>query len=54
VPQSVTANITLPTLRNYLTRLRLLDRSAERTVAGGFRDKLNIRTPSLDNPVEEL
>ena len=54
LPQSVTANITLPTLRNYLTRLRLLDRSAELTVAGGFRDKLNIRTPSLDTPVEQL
>jgi rhamnose transport system ATP-binding protein len=54
LPQSVTANITLATLRNYLTRLRLLDRSAERAVAGSFRDKLNIRTPSLDTPVEHL
>ena len=54
LPQSVTANITLATLRKYLTRLRLLDRSAERAVAGSFRDKLNIRTPSLDTPVEHL
>jgi rhamnose transport system ATP-binding protein len=54
LPQSVTANVTLATLRNYVTRLRLLDRSAERAVAGRFRDKLNIRTPSLDTPVEQL
>ena len=54
LPQSVTANITLATLRRYVTRLRLLDRSAERAVASGFRDKLNIRTPSLDTPVEQL
>ena len=37
-----------------MTRLRLLDRSAERTVAARFREKLNIRTPSLDTPVEQL
>ena len=54
LPQSVTANVTLATLRKYLTRLRLLDRSAEREVAGSFREKLNIRTPSLDTPVEHL
>ena len=54
LPQSVTANVTLATLRKYLTRLRLLDRSAEREVAGSFRNKLNIRTPSLDTPVEHL
>src|ERR687896_1882380 len=54
LPQSITANVTLATLRDYVTRLRLLDRSAELTVAGGFRDKLNIRTPSLDTPVEQL
>jgi rhamnose transport system ATP-binding protein len=54
LPQSVTANITLATLRKYLTRLRLLDRAAERAVADGFRKKLTIRTPSLDTPVEQL
>src|ERR687895_943316 len=31
LPQSLTANITLATLRNYVTRLRLIDRSAELT-----------------------
>jgi rhamnose transport system ATP-binding protein len=54
LPQSVTANITLATLRDYVTRLRLLDSSAERAVAQRFRDKLTIRTPSLDTPVEQL
>ena len=54
LPQSVTANITLATLRNYVTRLRLLDSSAEREVANAFREKLTIRTPSLDTPVEQL
>jgi rhamnose transport system ATP-binding protein len=54
LPQSLTANITLATLRNYVTRLRLLDRSAEHTVAARFREKLNIRTPSLETPVEQL
>ena len=54
LPQSITANITLATLRNYVTRLGLLERSAEQAVAEGFREKLNIRTPSLDTPVEQL
>ena len=54
LPQSVTANITLATLRKYVTRLRLLDSSAERAVANSYREKLTIRTPSLDTPVEQL
>src|SRR5918992_4390576 len=54
LPQSVTANVTLATLRNYVTRLRLLDGAAERAVADRFREKLNIRTPSLDTPVQQL
>jgi rhamnose transport system ATP-binding protein len=54
MPQSVTANITLATLRRYVSRLRLLDSSAERSVADGFRRMLSIRTPSLDTPVDQL
>jgi rhamnose transport system ATP-binding protein len=54
MPQSVTANVTLATLREYVTRLRLVNSSAERRVAEGFRSKLNIRTPSLETPVERL
>ena len=37
-----------------MTRLRLLDSKAEREVASSFREKLTIRTPSLDTPVEQL
>src|ERR671919_1436148 len=54
MPQSVTANITLATLRRYVSRLRLLDSSAERSVADGFRRMLSIRTPSLETPVDQL
>jgi rhamnose transport system ATP-binding protein len=54
LPQSVTANVTLATLRNYVTRLGLLDSAAERKVADEYRERLTIRTPSLDTPVEQL
>ena len=54
LPQSVTANVTLATLRNYVNRLRLLDGRAERATAERFREKLAIRTPSLETPVERL
>jgi rhamnose transport system ATP-binding protein len=54
LPQSLTANITLATLDRYVTRLRLVDGSAERAVAERFRRRLSIRTPSLDTPVERL
>jgi rhamnose transport system ATP-binding protein len=51
LPQSVTANITLPALRRYASRLGLVDRGAEAAVAERFRDRLRIRTPSLHQPV---
>jgi rhamnose transport system ATP-binding protein len=54
MPQSVTANITLATLRRYVSRVGLLNARAERSVADGFRRMLRIRTPSLDTPVEQL
>jgi rhamnose transport system ATP-binding protein len=54
LPQSITANITLATLRNYVSRLRLLDSAAERSVAEDCRKKLRIRTSSVDTPVEQL
>ncbi len=40
MPQSVASNITLPAIGNYRTPLGLLDRGAEETVAGRFRDRL--------------
>src|ERR687898_1163998 len=45
MPQSVTSNITLPSLRRYASRLRLVDRGAEQEAADGFRRRLGIRTP---------
>ena len=54
LPQSVTANVTLATLRRYVSRLGLLDSSAERAVAEEFRRRLSIRTQSLETPVEQL
>lgn len=54
LPQSIAANIALPTLRRY-TRLRwLLDTEAESRTAEGFRDELNIRTPSVVTAVGNL
>ena len=54
LPQSVTSNITLPRLGNYRTPFGLLDGLAERSVAGSFRDRLQIRTDSLRTPVGNL
>jgi rhamnose transport system ATP-binding protein len=51
LPQSVTANITLPALRRYVRRLGLVDRRAERAAADGFRERLRIRTPGPNQPV---
>ncbi|MET1002852.1 MAG: sugar ABC transporter ATP-binding protein, partial [Acidimicrobiia bacterium] len=54
MPQSITANVTLPTLRRYTSRLGLLDRAAERAAAERFREQLQIRTSGLSQPVGEL
>lgn len=44
---SITSNISLPMLRNYLTKMGLLRQRAELATAERFRERLNIRTPSL-------
>ena len=54
LPQSVAANITLPSLRRFLSRWRLVDRAAERRAADVYRERLQIRTPSLSTPVGNL
>jgi rhamnose transport system ATP-binding protein len=51
LPQSVTANITLPSLRRYVSRLGLVNGAAERSVAERFRRQLSIRTAGLSQPV---
>jgi rhamnose transport system ATP-binding protein len=51
LPQSVTANITLPSLRRYVSRLGLVNGAAERSAAERFRRRLSIRTAGLSQPV---
>ena len=54
MPMSITANISLPTLKNYLNGLGLLKRKEERVTAEHFRKELTIRSPSVDAEVENL
>ncbi|MCX6029111.1 MAG: sugar ABC transporter ATP-binding protein [Chloroflexi bacterium] len=48
------SNITLPTLSKYLTRLGLVKRAAETATAEAYRQKLDIRSPSVDVQVGKL
>jgi rhamnose transport system ATP-binding protein len=45
---SITSNISLPTLRNYLSRLGLLKQAEEKAVAETYRQRLSIRAPSIE------
>lgn len=54
LPMSVVANITLPKLQSYLTRLGLVRQPAERATAETYRRRLNIRTPTIETPVGKL
>ena len=47
LPLSIAANISLPTLRSYLTALGLIKRGAEDATAEQFRKRLAIRAPSV-------
>jgi rhamnose transport system ATP-binding protein len=54
LPMSVTTNITLPMLRNYLSRLGLINTQAESASAESFRQRLAIRTPSVQVEAAKL
>jgi rhamnose transport system ATP-binding protein len=54
LPQSVTANVTLPGLRRFVSRWGLVDRTAERRAADVYRQRLRILSPSLLTPVGNL
>jgi rhamnose transport system ATP-binding protein len=54
MPMSITTNITLPTLREYLTSWGLVKRPEEKATAEEFRQSLTIRTPSIETSVEDL
>ena len=54
MPLSIAANVTLPVLRRYLTRLGLISRPREEAAAEGFRQRLDIKAPSAMHLVEKL
>ena len=47
-------NISLATLRRFLSRIGLINVADETTTALEFKDKLNIRTPNIEIPVGRL
>jgi len=51
---SITSNISLPMLRQYLTRFGLIRNREEDATAENFRERLSIRTPSIQQPVAML
>jgi len=53
-PLSIAANITLPTLRRYLSRFGLVRRAAEDAVAQGFKERLSIRALSVETAAGTL
>ena len=53
-PLSIAANISLPTLRRYLSRAGLIRRAAEDASAGAFKDRLKIRAATVQAPVGTL
>jgi rhamnose transport system ATP-binding protein len=51
---SIAQNISLPTLRRYVNRLGIVERSAEEAAADRYRDRLKIRAASVRAPVATL
>lgn len=54
MPMTIAENISLPMLREYLSAFGLVNRRAERATAEQFRQRLSIRTPSVDVPIAKL
>jgi rhamnose transport system ATP-binding protein len=54
MPMSISANITLPILRRYLNRFGLIRTAMERETAESFRQRLKIRTATVELPVSKL
>ena len=50
----VVANATLATLRKYMSKIGILNRSSEIETALKYRKRLNIRTPDVDREVGDL
>ncbi len=47
MPMSIVTNISLPMLKEYLTRIGLIKRPVENSIAEDFKERLSIRTPSV-------
>jgi rhamnose transport system ATP-binding protein len=54
MPMSITTNISLPTLKQYTNRLGLVQQRQERQTAESFRQRLAIRTPSVQQAAGTL
>ena len=54
LPMSITANITLPKLRDYFSPLGVVRRRAEEATAETYRQRLSIRTPSVREEAGKL
>lgn len=54
MPMAIAANITLPMLPRYLSRLGLIKRNQEIATAENFRQRLSIRAPSVHTEVARL
>jgi rhamnose transport system ATP-binding protein len=54
MPMSITKNISLPMLHRYLSRFGLIRRREEEATAEHYRERLSIRTPSIQQPVAML
>jgi rhamnose transport system ATP-binding protein len=54
MPMSITSNITLPRLRQYVSSLGLIDGGAESAAAEQYRQQLSIRAPSVQVEVGKL
>lgn len=54
MPMSITSNISLPMLSEYLSNLGLINFGAEKKTALQFRERLSIRTQTVDEPIAKL
>jgi rhamnose transport system ATP-binding protein len=54
MPMSITSNISLPVLRQYLSRFGLIQTREEEATANHYRERLSIRAPSIQHQVAML
>jgi rhamnose transport system ATP-binding protein len=54
MPTSIASNISLPMLRQYLSRFGLIQTRAEEATANHYKERLSIRAPSIHHPVAML